>query len=113
MPDEFVHAEAEAVEYKAYARHFEHVGEDEPRMAVLYVVATLSMPDSGWRFVVVPQEGDPETWRLFGDAPPFTDGDRTYYIASGTTEHELDAVPTSIVVVDAKGPTRVSVVPWD
>ena len=30
MPDEFRPATGEAIEYKAFARHFDHPGDDEP-----------------------------------------------------------------------------------
>ena len=115
MPNEFEPAiEAESAEFKAFARHFEHDETDEPpRRAVLYVVATMSFPDSGWEVAIVPQADEPETWRLLADRPPYRDGDRTYLIACGTTEHEVDAVPKSIRVVNGETVTRVSVVPWD
>ena len=113
MPDEFRPATGEDIEYKAFARHFEHPGDDEPNASVLYAVATLSKPDSGWRFLLVEQEGEPDLWRLFEDEPVARDGDRTYYLASGSSEKELDNVPRSIAVIDGQGTTRVSVVPWD
>ena len=113
MPDELRPADGEAIEYKAFARHFEHRDDDETRAAVVYVVATLSKPDTGWRFMMVEQEGDPEVWRLFEDDPGHRDGDRTYYVACGSSEKEVDNVPRSVNVIDAEGPHRVSVVPWD
>ena len=113
MPDEFRLADGEAIEYKAFARHFEHPGDDEPNASVLYVVATLSKPDSGWTFLLVEQEGEPDLWRMFEDQPAHSDGDRRFYVACGTSEKELDDVPRSIRVIDAEGTTRVSVVPWD
>lgn len=113
MADEFVPATGENIEYKAFARHFEHPDDDENRASVLYVVATLSKPDSGWTFALVEQEGEPDTWRLLEDRPAFFDGDRTYYVACGSSERELEAVPRSIAVITGEGTTRVSVVPWD
>lgn len=114
MADEFRPAKPDNAEYKAFARHFEHEETDEPaRRAVLYVIATLSYPDSGWNVVLVPQEGEPDTWRLLEDEPPFRDGDRTYYIACGSSERELEAVPKTVRVIDGKETNRVSVVPWD
>jgi hypothetical protein len=117
MADEFRPATGENIEYKAYARQFEHPGEsDEPaRRAVLYVVATLTKPDSGWTFALVRQEGEPDVWRFLEDRPAYADENRTYYIACGTSEHEVEKVPRSIKVIaeDPDKPTRVSVVPWD
>ena len=113
MPDRFTLTDGEAVEYKAFVRFFEHSSDDEPRGAVLYVVMTLTKPDSGWRFLIVEQEGEPDLWRSFQDAPASADGDRTYYGAIGTTEKEIDGIPRSIVVLDADGEHRVSVAPWD
>jgi len=116
MADEYRPANPEQVEYKAYARQFEHAGEadeEERRRGVLFLVATLSYPDSGWQVILVPQEGEPDTWRLLEDEPPYRDGDRTYYIASGSSEHELEMVPKSVKVIDGRDETRVSVVPWD
>ena len=116
MADELRPATGDNIEYKAYARHFEHPGEtDEPaRRAVLYVVATLTKRDSGWTFNLVPQASEPDTWHLLEDAPGFGDGNRTYYIASGSSEHETE-VPSSIKILtgEDESPTRVSVVPWD
>ncbi|RMH16217.1 MAG: hypothetical protein D6696_18730 [Acidobacteria bacterium] len=106
--------EAENVEYKAFARHFEHEEADEPgRRAVLFVFATMSFPDSGWEVTLVPQAGEVDTWRLLADRPGFRDGDRTYYVACGSTEHEIDAVPKTVRVINGEEITRVSVVPWD
>jgi len=114
MPQEFRPANPEQVEYKAYARHFENVETDEPeRRAVLYVVATLTYPDSGWQVILVPQAGEFDTWRLLEDEPGFRDGDRTYYVACGSSEHEVEAIPKTIRVVDGEETRRVSVVPWD
>lgn len=118
MANEFRLAiEAQNVEFKAFSRHFEHPGEeDEPaRRAVLYVVATMSFPDSGWQVEMVPVEGTKfEEWMLLEDPPGFGDHNRTYQIAAGSSEHEVDAVPETIKVRygDDKV-TRVSVQPWD
>lgn len=106
--------EAENIEYKAFARHFEHEEGDEPgRRAVLFVLATMSFPDSGWEVLLTPQAGEPDTWRLLADAPGFRDHDRTYVIACGSTEHEIEEVPKTVRVVAGEEVTRVSVVPWD
>lgn len=115
MPHEFEPAvEAENVEYKAFARHFEHEEEDEPgRRGVLYVIATLTFPDSGWQVTLVPQAGEIDTWRLLADKPGYRDNDRTYYIASGSSEHELEQVPKTVRVINGEQVNRVSVVPWD
>lgn len=113
MADKFLPATGEDIEIKAFARHFENPGDDEPNASVLYTVATLSKPDSGWRFVLVEQEGEPDLWRLLEETPTSSDGDRTYYVASGTSEKELDDVPKSIRVILADDTVRVSVVPWD
>lgn len=115
MPNEFEPAlEAESVEYKAYMRQFEHEEDDEPsRRGVLYVIATLSFPDSGWEVLLVPQADEPDTWRLLADKPSFRDGNRTYLIACGTSEHELEEVPKNVRVINGDDTTRVSVVPWD
>ena len=115
MPNEFVAATGENIEYKAYVRHFENPEEtDEPsRVSVLYVIATLTKPDSGWTFMLAQQEGEPDTWRFLEDAPGYRDNNRTYYIASGTSEMPLDAVLRSIAVITETGTTRVAVAPWD
>ena len=113
MPDEFRPATGEDIEIKAFARHFENAEDDDPNASVLYAVATLSKPHSGWRFLLVEQEGEPELWRLLEDAPASFDGDRTYYVACGSSEKELDDVPKSIRVILADDTVRVSVVPWE
>jgi len=119
MADEYRAAiAAEDIEFKAYARHFEHRDEDEAeqRRAVLYAVATMSYPDSGWQVNLVQVEGHPDEWILLEDPPGYGDKHRTYLIASGTSLHEVAEVPETIVVrygVDGKETTRVSVVPWD
>lgn len=120
MADEFRLAfAAENVEFKAYARHFEHPGEeDEPtRRAVLLVVATLSFPDSGWNVIVTPVEGTrAEEWMLLEDEPPYRDHARTFYAAAGNTDHEIDEIPKTVKIrygKDGEEVTRVNVVPWD
>lgn len=118
MADEFRLAiDAQNVEFKAYARHFEHPDEeDEPtRRVILIVLATLTFPDSGWNVMVTPVEGTAaEEWILLEDPPGFEDGNRTFYSACGTTEHEVEAVPKTIAVRHGRDElTRVSVVPWD
>lgn len=119
MPNEFRAAiDAEDVEFKAYARHFEHREEDdaEQRRAVVYVVATMSYPDSGWQVELVQVEGHPDEWILLEDAPGFGDRQRTYLIAAGTSLHGVEEVPKSIVVrhgQEGRETTRVSVAPWD
>lgn len=117
MPDEFRLAlDAESVEFKAYARQFENRGEeDEPaRRAVLYVIGTMTFPDSGWRVRLEPVEGsEDEEWVLLEDVPGYRDMNRTYLIACGTSERELEAVPETIVVRFGDETKRVSVAPWD
>lgn len=117
MADEFrLATDAENVDVKAFARHFEHPGEeDEPtRRAVLYVVATMSFPDSGWTVRIEPVEGTgQEEWMLLEDPPAFQDRDRTYLIACGTTEHEVANVPETVLVRHGDQVTRVPVTPWD
>ena len=115
MPDEFFAATGENIEYKAYARHFENPEEtdESSRVAVLYVVATLTKPDTGWTFMLTPQEGEPDIWRFLEDAPGYRDNNRSYYIASGSAEVPVDLVPQSIGIVTETGTTRVSVAPWD
>jgi hypothetical protein len=119
MANEFRAAiDAEDVEFKAYARHFEHreENEEERRRAVLYAVATLSYPDSGWQVALAQVEGKPEEWILLEDPPGFGDRQRTYLSASGSSLHEVEEVPKAIVVRwgrEGEESTRVSVVPWD
>lgn len=119
MANEFRSAiDAENVEFKAYARHFEHRDEDPPeqRRAVLYAVATMSYPDSGWQVAMAQVEGKPDEWILLEDPPGYGDKQRTYLVASGTSLHEVEEIPKTIVVrygVEGKETTRVSVVPWD
>lgn len=118
MADEFrLAVDAQDVDFKAYARHFEHPGEeDEPaRRAILIVLATLTFPDSGWNVMITPVEGTEfEEWILLEDPPAFRDANRTYYSTSGNTEHETAAVPKTIRVRHGEDKiTRVSVVPWD
>lgn len=118
MPDEFRLAiDAQDVEFKAFARHFEHPGEeDEPsRRAILTVVASLTFPDSGWNVMITPVEGTAdEEWILLEDKPGYQDGNRTYYSTCGNTEHEVEAVPNTVRVRHGEDKiTRVSVVPWD
>jgi hypothetical protein len=110
--------EAENVEFKAYARHFEHrdENEEERRRAVIYAVGTMSFPDSGWQVDLVQVEGHVDEWILLEDPPGYGDKQRTYVIASGTSLHEVEEVPKTIVVrygEDGNETTRVSVVPWD
>ena len=109
---------AEDVEFKAYSRHFEHreENEEEQRRAVIFAVATLAYPDSGWQVDLVQVEGHPEEWILLEDPPGYGDRQRTYLIASGTSLHEVEKVPKTIVVrygEEGKETTRVSVAPWD
>lgn len=115
MAQEFVASTGEDVEYKAYIRQFENPEENDenPRVAVLYVVATLTKPDSGWQFMLAPQADELDSWVLLEDAPGFRDDNRTYYIASGNREVPVDGEPKSIAVVSDEGTARVSVVPWD
>lgn len=118
MADEFrLAVDSQNVEFKAFARHFEHPGEeDEPsRRAILTVVASLTFPDSGWNVLITPVEGtDNEEWVLLEDPPGFKDRDRTYYSACGNTEHEIEKVPKTVRVRHGEDEiTRVSVVPWD
>ena len=94
-------------------RDISNTEDDEPNASVLYVVATLSKPDSGWRFLLVEQEGEPDLWRLLEEAPLSADGDRTYYVACGSSEKPLDDVPKSVRVIFADDTVRASVVPWD
>ncbi len=110
--------DAEDIELKAYARHFEHRDEDEgeQRRAVVYAVATMSYPDSGWQATLAQVEGTPDEWILLEDPPGYGDKHRTYLIASGTSLHEVSEVPETIVVRYGENggqTTRVSVVPWD
>lgn len=118
MADDFrLAVDAQDVDFKAYARHFEHPGEeDEPsRRAILIVLATLTFPDSGWNVMITPVEGtDNEEWILLEDEPAFRDRNRTYYSTSGNTEHEVTKVPETIRVRHGEDEiSRVSVVPWD
>lgn len=116
MADEFRPATGDDIEYKAFVREFEHPEEDDesPRRSVLYVVSTLTKPDSGWTFVLVPQADEIDTWRLLEDEPAFRDGDRSFFIVSGSSDHEIDKVPKTIrVIIGDNDVTRVSVVPWD
>lgn len=106
--------EAQNVEYKAFFRQFEHDEDDEPgRRGVLMVFASMSFPDSGWEVALVPQAGEPDTWRLLADRPGYRDGDRSYYVACGTTEHEVEEVFKTVRVINGEQIERVSVVPWD
>jgi hypothetical protein len=110
--------EAEDVEFKAYSRHFEHreENEEEQRRAVIFAVATMAFPDSGWQVDLVQVEGHVDEWILLEDAPGYGDKQRTYVIASGTSLHQVEEVPKTIVVrygEDGNETTRVSVVPWD
>jgi hypothetical protein len=109
---------AEDVEFKAYSRHFEHreENEEEQRRAVIFVVATMSFPDSGWQVEMVQVEGHVDEWILLEDPPGYGDRQRTYLIASGSSLHEVEEVPKTIVVrygEEGNETTRVSVVPWD
>lgn len=119
MADEFRAAvDAQDLEFKAYSRHFEHRDEDEEeqRRAVIFAVATMSYPDSGWQVELVQVEGHTDEWILLEDPPGFGDKQRTYLIASGSSLHEVEEVPKTIVVrhgVDGEETTRVSVAPWD
>jgi len=117
MPTEFrLAVEAQNVEFKAFARQFEHPGDEDepPRRAVVYLIATMSYPDSGWQVTVAPVEGThAEEWVLLEDPPGFGDRHRTFVIASGVSEHEVEAVPKTLKVRYADNVTRVSVVPWD
>lgn len=115
MPNELEPAvEAQSVEYRAYSRHFEHDETDEnSQRGVLYVIATMSFPDSGWEVMLVPQADEPDTWPLLADKPSYRDGNRTYLIACGTSEHELPDVPKNVRVINGDDVSRVSVVPWD
>jgi hypothetical protein len=119
MADKFRSAvDAEDVEFKAYSRHFEHRDDDEAdrRRAVIFAVATMSYPDSGWEVTLVQVEGKPDEWMLLEEPPGFDDKRRTYLIASGSSRCGVEEVPKTIVVrhgVDAGQTTRVSVAPWD
>ena len=113
MPRDLQPATGENVAYKAYVRHFQHVGDDDAQAKVLYVIATLTFPDSGWQVLLVPQADEPTVWRLLAEAPGFADGDRTYYVASGSSEHAVDAVPKELKVVDGNETTVVPVESWE
>lgn len=119
MTDEFrLAVDAQNVELKAYARHFEHPGEedegDETRHAVLIVLATMSFPDSGWNVIVTPVEGTrAEEWIVLEDAPSFRDRQRSFYSAVGNTLHQVGEVPETVKVKYGDEVTRVSVTPWD
>lgn len=116
MADEFRPATGDDIEYKAFARPFEHPGEtdEDPRRAVLYIFATLTKPDSGWNFLLVPQADDFDTWRLLEDDPSYRDGDRTFYSACGSSEHGVEKVPKTVrILTGTDTVARVSVVPWD
>lgn len=96
------------VEYKAFSRDFDC---DPEGKKVLFVVATMSRPERGWRFNLVPQAGHPEHWRLLERRPNYSDGSVTCYTASGSTEHEV-AVPKQITVIGPHGEATVDVQPW-
>lgn len=119
MPDDFrLAVDAQNVELKAYARHFEHPEEeaegDETRHAVLIVVASMSFPDSGWNVIVTPVEGTrAEEWIVLEDPPSFRDEQRTFYAVAGNTLHQVAEVPETIRVKYGDQVTRVSVAPWD
>ena len=119
MPHEYRSAiAAEDVEFKAYARHFEHreENEEEQRRAVIFAVATMSFPDSGWQVELTQVEGNPDEWILLEDPPGYGDKQRTYLIASGSSLHEVEEVPETIVVrygEDGQETTRVAVAPWE
>jgi hypothetical protein len=118
MADRFRAAvDAEDLEFKAYARHLEHhVGDDTRRRAVIFAIATMAYPDRGWQVTLVQVEGKPDEWILLEDPPGFGDKKRTYLIASGASDHEVDDVPKAIAVrhgVDGQETTRVPVAPWD
>jgi|GEM_PF-1706420 len=119
MADEFRAAvDAQDLEFKAYSRYFEHREEDaeDQRRAVIFAIATMSYPDSGWQVALVQVEGKPDEWILLEDPPGFGDKHRTYLIASGSSLHEVAEVPETIVVrhgVEGRETTRVSVAPWD
>lgn len=109
---------AENVDFKAYSRHFEHreENEEEQRRAVIFAVGTMSFPDSGWQVELVQVEGHVDEWILLEDPPGYGDKERTYAIASGTSLHEVEEVPKTIVVrygEEGQETTRVSVAPWD
>lgn len=105
--------EAEQVEYKAYTRHFSHDGEGKDDHVVLFVVATMTYPDTGWVVNLVPQEGDEGAWLLLEDEPAYRDNQRTFVVASGTTDHEVEKAPEKITVQAGEKKTTVSVVAWD
>ena len=111
MADKFRPATGQVIEYKAYARRFKRPGK-APDAPVLYVVATMTYPDSGWRVILVEQEGAPEIWRLLDEEPAHSDGKRTYYIASGSSEHVVATIPKSVTVYDARGGRRIPVLRW-
>ncbi|MEM7479891.1 MAG: hypothetical protein AAF481_01845 [Acidobacteriota bacterium] len=106
MPDQG----ASSVEYRAFVRDFDR---QDGRDGVLYVIATMSFPDSGWTAMIVPQADRPDEWRLLVQKPPYRDGSRTYVIASGTTEHQMEHVPKVIRVFNVSEETNVKVEPWD
>jgi len=119
MGNEFRSAvDAQDVEFKAYARQFEHREEDEQdrRRAVIFAVATMSYPDSGWQVALAQVEGKPDEWILLEDPPGYGDHQRTFLIASGSSLHPVEEVPKTIVVrygEEGQQTTRVSVAPWD
>jgi len=119
MANEFRSAvDAQDLEFKAYSRQFEHRDEDEEeqRRAVIFAVATMSYPDSGWQVALTQVEGKPDEWILLEDPPGYGDRHRTYLIASGSSLHPVEEVPKTIVVrhgENAQETTRVSVAPWD
>ncbi|MEM7049391.1 MAG: hypothetical protein AAF604_07015 [Acidobacteriota bacterium] len=95
--------------YRAFVRDFDH---SDGRDGVLYVLATMSFPDGGWTAMIVPQADKLDEWRLLVEAPPYGDGKRTYVIASGTTEHQMEHVPKVVRVCYGDDTTEVKVEPW-
>lgn len=95
------------IEYKAFSRHF-----GQPKVAVLYLVATCFYDISGFTIFF---EEDSGKFKLLEQPPTGVFRNMvTYYVASwpqdGISGERI--LPKHVTIVDAHGEHRVHVEPW-
>lgn len=95
------------IEYKAFARHF-----GQPKVAVLYLVATCYYTTSGFTIFF---EEDSGKFKLMEQPPTGVFLNLvTYYVASWPQDGMSGerVLPKQITIVDSYGEHRVTVKPW-
>jgi len=97
----------DAIEYKAYARHFGVSG----GAAVLSLIATCSYPTGGYSIYFEPGPGAHQ-FELLEKVPQISNDLVTYYMASWTSGQPLAQPPRHVRIRDARGEHHIEVKPW-